>query len=57
MPRLAVLEEAKRKSSKVTREQREKAIKIIAGLLSRREEIVLALVFGGALIEGSPSAI
>ena len=54
MPRLAVLEEAKRKSSRLTREQREKAIKIIADLLSRQEEIVLALVFGGVLIEGKP---
>ena len=38
----------------MTRGQREKAIKIIADLLSRQEEIVLALVFGGVLIEGKP---
>ena len=54
MSRLAILGDAKRRSTRLTRGQREEIIHVVSGLLSRREEIVLALVFGGILVEEKP---
>ena len=54
MPRIAILEDAKRRSTRLTREQREKAIQIITNALRRRGEIILAIVFGGVLVEEKP---
>ena len=54
MPRLAILEEAKRRSSRLTGEQREAAIRVVAEELGRRPEVVLGLVFGGVLVPGKP---
>jgi len=36
MPRIAILEDAKRRSTRLTREQREKAIQVIRSALRRR---------------------
>ncbi len=54
MPRIAILEDTKRRSTRLTREQRERAIQVITNALRRRGEIILAMVFGGVLIEGKP---
>jgi len=54
MSKLAILEDAKRRSTWLTREQRVKIIQLIRDALASREEIILALVFGGILVDGKP---
>ena len=54
MSRLAILEDAKRRSTRLTGEQREAVVRLVANVLSQRREVLLALVFGGILVEGKP---
>ena len=54
MPRLAILEEAKRRSTRLTEGQREAVIRVVAEALERRPEVVLGIVFGGVLVPGKP---
>lgn len=54
MSRLAILEDAKRRSTRLSRDQRKKIIQLIRDTLVSREEVVLALVFGGILVDGKP---
>jgi len=54
MPRLAILEDAKRRSARLTRGQREAVARLVAEVLGRRPEVVLGILFGGVLVEGKP---
>ena len=54
MSKLAILEDVKRRSTWLSREQRVKIIQLIRDALASREEIILALVFGGILVDGKP---
>jgi predicted nucleotidyltransferase len=54
MSRLAILEEVRRRSSRLPQGLRERIIAVISEALGGREEIKLALVFGGLLVPGKP---
>ena len=54
MSKLAILEDVKRRSTWLSREQRAKIICLIRDALASRREIVLALVFGGILVDDKP---
>ena len=54
MSRLAILEDAKRRSTRLDRGQREEVVRLIREVLGRRREVVLATVFGGILVDGKP---
>ena len=54
MVRLSQIEEAKRRSTRLSRGQRREALEAIRDALERRGEVLLALVFGGILVEGKP---
>ena len=54
MSRLAILEDLKRRSVRLPEGLREEAIRVLAEVLGGREEIELAMVFGGVLVEGKP---
>ncbi len=54
MPRLSFLEVQKRRSVRLSRGERREAIMVLRDALLERDEVVLALVFGGILVEDKP---
>ncbi len=54
MPKLSILEDLKRRSTRLSDEERKQAIEVLAETLSQRKEVVLALVFGGVTEKDKP---
>ncbi len=54
MSRLSILEDLKRRSVRLSREERLEAVRVLRDALLERGEVVLALVFGGILVEDKP---
>ena len=54
LARLSKVEEAKRRSTHLSRGQRREALEAIREVLERRGEVLLALACGGILVEGKP---
>ena len=54
MPKLSILEDLKRRSTRISDKERKQAIEVLAETLFQREEVVLALVFGGLIRRDKP---
>ncbi len=54
MSKLSILEDLKRRSTRLSDEERKQAIEVLAETLSQRKEVVLALVFGGVTEKDKP---